>query len=198
MAERGAMGAYGVHEVLDAEIEALERRIGDLKRQRSEARRRRGEEPIADHEVETGAGRERLSTLFGEQDDLLLVHNMGRGCAYCTLWADGFAGLLPHLVRRAAFALLTPDAPDVQRAFAASRGWPFTMVSDPDRSVALALGFATPAGAMLPGVSALRRATGGGIVRTGRAAFGPDDDYCAAWPLLDLLEGGAGAWEPRI
>ncbi len=123
---------------------------------------------------------------------------MGTTCAYCTLWADGFVGLLPHLTRRSAVALLTPDPPEVQRAFAESRGWPFVMASDPTRAVARALGFATEVGSSLPGVSALRRAADGALVRTGRAEFGPGDDFCAVWPLFDLLEGGAGAWAPRV
>jgi predicted dithiol-disulfide oxidoreductase (DUF899 family) len=191
-------GRYGVDPYLDAEIEALERRIEALKAERSAARRRRGSEPIADHEVATGQGTRRLSELFGPHDDLWLVHNMGTTCAYCTLWADGFVGLLPHLTRRAALALLTPDTPEVQRAFAAARGWPFVMASDPTRAVARDLGFATDSGSSLPGVSALRRGPDGSLVRTGRAEFGPGDDYCAAWPLLDLLQGGVGAWSPRV
>ncbi len=191
-------GRYGVDPHLDTEIEDLERRIEALKAERSEARRRRGPEPVEDMEVDTGEGVRRLSDLFGEHDDLLLVHNMGRTCAYCTLWADGLAGLLPHLTRRSAVVLLTPDAPDVQRAFAASRGWPFVMASDPTRAVARALGFATDEGFSLPGVSALRRTADGSLVRTGRAEFGPGDDYCAVWPLFDLLEGGVGDWAPRI
>ncbi len=191
-------GRYGVDPHLDTEIEDLERRIEALKAERSEARRRRGPEPIEDMEVDTGEGTRRLSDLFGEHDELLLVHNMGRTCAYCTLWADGLSGLLPHLTRRSAVALLTPDPPDVQRAFAASRGWPFVMASDPTRAVARALGFATDEGFSLPGVSALRRTADGSLVRTGRAEFGPGDDYCAVWPLFDLLEGGVGDWAPRI
>jgi predicted dithiol-disulfide oxidoreductase (DUF899 family) len=162
------------------------------------ARRRRGPEPVADHEVATSEGPHRLSDLFGAHDDLLLGHNMGRTCAYCTLWADGFVGLLLHLTRRSAVVLLTPDPPEVQRAFAASRGWPFAMAYDPTRAVARALGFATEAGFSLPGVSALRRAADGALVRTGRAEFGPGDDFCAVWPPFDLLEGGAGDWAPRI
>ncbi len=189
---------YGADPSLDTEIEDLERRIEALKAERSAARRRRGPEPIVDHEVGTHEGARRLSDLFGAHDDLLLVHNMGTTCAYCTLWADGFVGLLPHLTRRSAVALLTPDPPAVQRAFAAARGWPFVMASDPSRAVALALGFATEDGRSLPGVSALRRAADGSLVRTGRAEFGPGDDYCAVWPLFDLLEGGAGDWAPRI
>jgi len=190
-------GRYGVDPQLDDAIEDLERRIGALKAERSAARRRRGPEPVADFEVGTSEGPRRLSSLFGGHDDLLLVHNMGTTCAYCTLWADGFVGLLPHLTRRSAVALLTPDLPEVQRAFAESRGWPFVMASDPTRAVALALGFATEDGSSLPGVSALRRAADGALVRTGRAEFGPGDDYCAVWPLFDLLEGGVGDWVPR-
>ena len=30
-------------------------------------------------------------------DRLLMIHNMGEACRYCTLWADGFNGFLPHL-----------------------------------------------------------------------------------------------------
>ena len=191
-------GRYGADPQLDAEIEGLERRIEALKAERSAARRRRRPEPVEDHEVATSEGPRRLSDLFGAHDELLLVHNMGRGCAYCTLWADGLVGLLPHLTRRSAIALLTPDPPEVQRAFAASRGWPFAMASDPTRAVARALGFATEAGSSLPGVSALRRAADGALVRTGRAEFGPGDDYCAVWPLFDLLEGGVGDWAPRV
>jgi len=198
MADRIEPGAYGADARLDTEIEDLERRIEALKQERSAALRRRGAEPVADHEVVTSDGSRRLSTLFGPHDDMLLVHNMGKTCAYCTLWADGFVGLVPHMTRRAAVVVMTPDAPDVQRAFAASRGWPFVMVSDPDRSVARSLGFATEQGSSLPGVSALHRAADGGLTRTGRAAFGPGDDYCAVWPLFDLLRGGAGDWEPRL
>ncbi len=191
-------GRYGADPRLDAEIEELERRIETLKEERSAARRCRGPEQIEDFAVGTGEGPRRLSELFGEHDDLLLVHNMGRTCAYCTLWADGFVGLLPHLTRRSAFVLMTPDTPEVQREFAASRGWPFVMVSDPTREVARALGFATEGGVSLPGVSALRRSSDGSLTRSGRAEFGPGDDYCAVWPLFDLLPGGSGEWVPQI
>ncbi len=35
--------------------------------------------------------------MFGDKKQLLLIHNMGQGCRYCTLWADGFNGFLKHL-----------------------------------------------------------------------------------------------------
>jgi len=41
----------------------------------------------------------RLSSLFGSNKDLILIHNMGRQCSYCTMWADGFNGVLDHMYR---------------------------------------------------------------------------------------------------
>ena len=31
----------------------------------------------------------KLSQLFGTKKDLILVHNMGKSCPYCTMWAEG-------------------------------------------------------------------------------------------------------------
>jgi len=31
-----------------------------------------------------------LLDLFDGRDELILISNMGKGCKYCTLWADGF------------------------------------------------------------------------------------------------------------
>ncbi|HEY4822831.1 MAG TPA: hypothetical protein VIH83_04000 [Candidatus Bathyarchaeia archaeon] len=42
--------------------------------------------------TDSEGGKAALSTLFGKKDDLILVHNMGRSCPYCTMWADGFNG----------------------------------------------------------------------------------------------------------
>ena len=37
-----------------------------------------------------------LSELFGGGQDLILVHNMGRKCPSCTMWADEYNGVLQH------------------------------------------------------------------------------------------------------
>ena len=47
----------------------------------------------------------RLSELFGDKENLILIHNMGRSCSSCTMWADGVNGVYDHLASRAAFAL---------------------------------------------------------------------------------------------
>jgi predicted dithiol-disulfide oxidoreductase (DUF899 family) len=46
-------------------------------------------------------------------------------------------------------------------------------------------------------VSAFHRNDDGTVVRTGKAIFGPGDDFCALWHLLDLLPGGPKGWEPK-
>src|SRR5262249_8279671 len=60
-------------------------------------------EEVRDYEFVVAGGKTRLSSLFGDQDTLFVVHNMGMSCPYCTLWADGFAGVFEHLRNRAAF-----------------------------------------------------------------------------------------------
>jgi predicted dithiol-disulfide oxidoreductase (DUF899 family) len=45
------------------------------------------------------------------------------------MWADGFTGTVPQLQDRAAFVVVSPDSPEIQQAFAQSRGWNFRMLS---------------------------------------------------------------------
>lgn len=182
----------------DQEIDELSRQIEALKAKLSETRRRRPQEPVADHELRGADGVPvSLSALFGDKEDLIVVHNMGRGCAYCTMWADGFNGEVAHLEDRAAFVVVSPDEPEVQADFAESRGWRFRMVSAAGSAFTRAMGFEETPGEYMPGFSAFRRLPDGSIVRTGRDFFGPGDDYCAPWRMFDLLDGGAGDWEPR-
>ena len=184
---------------MNAEIERLEAEIGELTKRLGEARRRAGAEPVRDYELRGLDGRAvRLSELFAGREDLLVVHNMGRRCAYCTLWADGFVSLLPHLENRCAFVLSSADEPEVAREFATSRGWGFPVVSAAGSGFARAMGFASEQGDPWPGVSAFHRRADGSIVRTGRASFGPGDPFCAAWHFFDLLAGGAKGWSPKF
>ena len=121
-------------------------------------------EPVEDYDFATAEGTVRLSRLFGRKDDLIVIHNMGASCPYCTLWADGFNGLYDHLANRAAFAMSSPDAPALQKKFAAGRGWRFPMVSHKDTSFAADMGYRTEDGGWMPGVSVFKR-EGGRILR---------------------------------
>ncbi len=92
--------------------------------------------------------------------------------------------------------MVSPDSPEVQREFAASRGWRFRMVSSQGDTFTEDMGFLMKEG-YWPGVSAFRRDPDGQIFRVSRSFFGPGDDFCSVWPLFDLLEGCAGEWEPK-
>jgi peroxiredoxin len=86
-------------------------------------------EEVKDYVFTALDGQVTLSALFGDKPDLFVIHNMGKSCPACTMWADGYNGVLAHLESRAAFVVTTPDDPQTQQEFAASRGWRFRMVS---------------------------------------------------------------------
>jgi predicted dithiol-disulfide oxidoreductase (DUF899 family) len=137
-----------------------------------------------------------LSELFGNKQDLLVVHNMGRSCDYCTLWADVLNGMLEHIEQRTAFALVSPDDPATQQELAGRRGWKIRMVSGRGSSFTRDMGFEDGGGDPLPGVSSFHRSAEGSITRVSAAPFGEDDEFCAVWRLFDLLKDGSNGWTP--
>ncbi len=152
---------------------------------------------VEDYALSTPEGTARLSALFGAKDDLIVIHNMGASCRYCTLWADGFNGVYAHLADRAALVVATPDAPTAQKKFAESRGWRFPMVSHQGTSFAADMGYRSEKGGWLPGLSVFRRA-GKRLLRVADTPLHPGDDYCALWHMFDMLQGGPGDWEPKF
>ncbi len=174
------------------------RRLADYRRQITAIRDSMREtqaavepEAVRDYEFSTVNGTVRLSDLFGDHEDLILIHNMGVSCSYCTLWADGYNGIHQHVIARAAFAASSPDRPSVQQKFAESRGWKFPMVSHAGSTFAADMGYVSEKGGWMPGVSVFRRAAGE-ITRVSNAGFSPGDDFCTLWHFFDLLPGGTG------
>lgn len=139
----------------------------------------------------------RLSALFRDQDELMIIHNMGKQCSYCTLWADGFNGVWRHLNNRVPFAVVTPDPLQTVQEFSASRGWTFPIFSSHGTSFFKDLGFADEKDSPFPGVSVFRRDADGSVYRTAYDFFGPGDPYCSVWHLLDLLPKGENGWQPK-
>lgn len=182
------------------ELERLEQDVREAKARLTAAMRALPPEPVRDYTLRmAGSGASvQVSQLFGGSRDLLIVHNMGRKCSYCTLWADGFSALYKHLANRCPFVLTTPDEPEVAGAFASSRGWTFPVASHAGTTFAADLGYNPAPGDFDPGISGLRRLDDGGIVRTGTRRLGPGDDFCSVWPMFDLLEGGANGWAPKF
>jgi predicted dithiol-disulfide oxidoreductase (DUF899 family) len=140
----------------------------------------------------------RLSSLFGAKNELIMVHNMGKGCSYCALWADGFNGTLKHLEDRAAFVVESPDSPEVQAKIKAKRKWQFRFLSSQGTSFRRQVGFESKSGDPWPGVSTFLRDKKGRIFQASSAGFGPGDNYCNVWDLLDLLPTGQAGWGPKF
>ena len=182
--EKEFMNAY-------EEMQAFRKKMMDL-------RARIPKLEVQDYDLKDTEGNSvKLSELFGDKDDLILVHNMGKSCPYCTLWADGFIGYNDHLSNRASFVLSSPDDPPTLKEFASGRGWNFRTVSTHDSSFTEDVGFYSEKGGYMPGVSIFKKEAYGKIFRTSKDFFGPGDYYCSVWHLFDLLPDGASGWEPK-
>jgi predicted dithiol-disulfide oxidoreductase (DUF899 family) len=153
-------------------------------------------EEVADYEFAGPAGPVLLSQLFGGKDTLFVIHNMGKSCPNCTMWADGFNGVLAHLENRAAFVVTSPDDPATQADFAASRGWRFRMVSHQGSDFAAAMGYRGAEG-WLPGVSVFKK-DGDRILRVSDQRFGPGDDLCSVWHFFDMIPEGPAGWRAKF
>ncbi len=173
----------------------LHRRITELRQQMTELAKSAPLE-VSDYIFQTTEGDVTFSEMFAGKPNLLMVHNMGTGCTGCTLWADGFNGIYPHLANRAAFYLSSPDTPEVQQKFAASRGWRFPMVSHQGSSFAEDMGYRSEDGNWHPGLSSFRM-NNGKITRIATTPMGPFDDYCAIWHMFNLLQDGSDGWQPQ-
>ena len=180
------------------EMRGLHEELGHLRERLNQLKRETAKGEVVDYELTDGAGNTvQLSELFGDQNDLIVVQNMGKSCPYCTLWADGFSGLAEHLSDRAAFVLVSPDPHEVARDFADSRGWNFTVLSSAGGDFKKDLGFENDQGEFMPGVSTFRREGDGAIRNVANDMFGPRDNYCAAWHFFDLLQDGSNDWSPK-
>jgi predicted dithiol-disulfide oxidoreductase (DUF899 family) len=178
------------------EADALEAEL--MEKAKKLAALRRAEPPVEidDYAFETLDGETRLSALFAGRERLLAIHNMGQGCRYCTLWADGFNGLVPHLEDAMAVVLLSKDPPETQRRFAQSRGWRFRMASHGGGP------YMKEQGAMqgydnCP-AAVVYEHRDGKILRRARTGFGPGDLYSPMWHLLALAGIGENEWTPQF
>ena len=179
-------------------IEKLEQKIAKEKVTLGKLRSSAKPQPVEDYVLTSADGKKtKLSALFGNKKELIVVHNMGSSCPYCTLWADGFNGLSQHLESRAAFVIESPDSPKTQSRFKKSRGWKFKMVSSDGSKFRTDMGYLQANGDRWPGVSTFVKKNGK-IFRHSNTGFGPGDNFCPAWDLFDLLPGGSGEWGPKF
>ncbi len=177
------------------EIEQCEQQILELIQKLNGLRKASPGIEVPDYAFQTTHGKVTLSELFEGKNKLIAVHNMGQACRYCTLWADGFNGFVPHLEDAVSFVVLSKDAPELQRRIANTRGWRFKMASHKDTAY-LEEQSVTPEGGNMPGVVCYELREGR-ILRINSSVFGPGDIYCAFWSLLGLAGLDDSNWIPQ-
>lgn len=189
------------HQETDRIIKEKQEQIAILLKDINAIRQSRELEPFLDYELKDSEGNSvLLSSLFGDRSELLVIHNMGKGCSYCTLWADGFNGLTKPLNDRVPFVLISPDVPSVMKEFASSREWKFKCISAFESDFTKDAGFSIHKDGkeyFYPGVSAFVKKDGQ-LFRANKDYFGPGDMYCSVWHFFDLLPKPEKAWHPKF
>ena len=151
-----------------------------------------------------------LSELFEDRGKPLVLMQFMYGkaqeepCPMCTMWADGYDGAMPHLRQRVNFALFVAGDAAAFGDYARSRGWRHVrVVSAADSELKRRLGFETPDGAQLPGVSVFVRRPDGTLVHTysqcamyGEAGGRGMDLLSPVWNFFDLTPDGRGEFMP--
>ncbi len=180
---------------MDNEIKKLEHQIYELNLKLNELQKANPSEKVKNYTFKTLDGETTLLNLFGKNDKLLMIHNMGQGCRHCMLWADGFNGFLPHLESAMAVTLVSKDPPELQRRFANSRGWRFNLASHGGGEY-IQEQTVTVGESNSPGAVVYER-VGDEIYRKNSSEFGPGDLYCSMWGLLGLAGLGEAEWTPQ-
>lgn len=181
----------------NSEIQALEMQLYDLNKKLVELRKTSNLDiQVPNYAFQTQHSETTLLDLFGDHKQLLVIHNMGQGCRYCTLWADGFNGFLPHLESTMSVVLVSKDSPDQQRRFANSRSWRFNLASHNGGNYILEQSV-QEGQTNVPGAVVYQR-DGDKISRKHATMFGPGDQYCSMWSLLGLAGMSPADWTPQF
>ncbi|MCH7820891.1 MAG: DUF899 family protein [Proteobacteria bacterium] len=179
----------------NTEISEVEKQIVELTAKLNELRKSNVGDEVRNYSFATINGETSLLDLFGDRKQLLLIHNMGQGCRYCTLWADGFNGFVKHLESVMSVVLVSKDPPELQRRFANSREWRFRLASHGGGDYISEQTVMDGTGNM-PGAVVYER-DGDKITRKNSCIFGPGDIYCSMWSLLGLAGMGEADWTPQ-
>ncbi|RJO79413.1 DUF899 domain-containing protein [Nocardia panacis] len=148
----------------------------------------------------------RLRELFGAHDILVVYHLMfhpddAAACSMCSMWVDGFHGVLHHLGRHAGFAAIAKAPLPKLRGWALRRGWDgMRILSSHDTTFNADMNAERADGDQRPMISVFTAE--GNAVRhfyTLPANFWDDaqrgiDLLSPVWNVLDLLPTGRGEW----
>jgi predicted dithiol-disulfide oxidoreductase (DUF899 family) len=159
----------------------------------------------------------RLSELFtDDRNELIVDHLMFAAgdeepCVMCSMWADGYNAIAPHIERRANFVLIAKKEIGTLRDWARRRGWDrIRLLSSHDTTFNRDFGRENEDGSQNSGLSVFSRDPSGTIYH--HYTIGADlphddaspyqgdgrgiDPHSPVWNLFDLLPSGRGDWYP--
>lgn len=153
----------------------------------------------------------RLSQLFEHPaQTLVLVQFMFGGrqaqpCPMCTMWADGYDGVVPHLRQRVAFGVVVAGDVAAIRAWGRTRGWRHVrLLSSAGTTFKRDFGMEDADGGQRPGVSVFRLGDDGRprhfytqCAVMGEGHWRGMDLLSPVWNILDLTPEGRGDWMPK-
>lgn len=175
--------------MIQEEILALEKVITDSNRKLEELRKMNHLQPIdKDYVFHTLDGEVSLKDLFADQQNLILIHNMGAACPWCTAWADGINGSLLHIEQYCSLVVVSKDTPAKQREFAQSRGWKFRMASHAGGQYMLDH-CSSDGKVNFPGAAAYFLKDDQ-VYKKNSTLFGPGDQFNSIFPLASLVGKG--------
>jgi len=177
------------------ELQQAEKDLFELTQRVAELRKNAPLVAVKNYVFENTDGNVSLKALFGSNKILFLIHNMGEACQFCTLWADGLNGFLPHIESEFALALVSKDDPDTQRRMANSRQWRFKMASHGGGEYISEQSVLKGENNM-PGMVCYVLKDGD-VFRKNSAIFGPGDEFCSQWNLLSLAGISENEWAPQ-
>ncbi len=177
-------------------VQELEYQIYELTQQLNEKRKQTPGVLVSDYSFDTTAGTQNLSSFFGKHEKLLVIHNMGQACRFCTLWGDGINAFMPHLESALSVVMVSKDTPEQQRLFANSRGWRMNMASHGGGDYMNEQIATEGMGTNVPGAACYEK-KGDQIVKTNSGFFGPNDLYCSMWHFLGMAGITEAEWTPQ-
>jgi predicted dithiol-disulfide oxidoreductase (DUF899 family) len=177
------------------EIQALEKEIYEKTEKLNALKGSTIGVEVKNYSFQNLEGEVSLKQLFGSKEKLIVIQNMGQGCRYCTLWADGLNAFLPHLESSLAVALVSKDDPETQRKFANSRSWRFRLYSHKNSDYLKEQG-ASSNEENGPGIVCYELRNGK-IFKKNSSPFGPNDLFCSIWNILAMAGYTEDNWSPQ-
>jgi len=177
-------------------IRDIENKIFELMKELQKLQKVNVKSEVKNYVFSTLNGNSNLLDFFEDKDKLLVIHNMGQGCRYCTLWCDGINSFLPHLESVISVILVSKDSPKEQRRFANDRNWNFKMASHNGKEY-MKDQVSDENYDNAPGAVLYQRKNNK-IYRKNDCAFGPGDIYCSIWSFLSLAGISDNDWTPQF